>query len=69
MQEFKRNFDGFQHLFSRFIKESGQGVEWDKISPPPKDKVNFTVSENLIGDTAQCSHPIHVQILPRLWLS
>ncbi|CAB3995749.1 Hypothetical predicted protein, partial [Paramuricea clavata] len=34
----KKEFNQFQELFSRFLKEAGNAVDWSKIKPPPKDR-------------------------------
>lgn len=35
----KKEFNQFQELFSRFLKEAGNAVDWSKIKPPPKDRI------------------------------
>lgn len=39
-EEFHRQFDGFTHLFKRFLQEEGPSLEWDRIQKLPDDAVN-----------------------------
>lgn len=41
--KFKKEFDGFQRLFDRFMRESGPSIDWNKIEklPPGAVSVNY----------------------------
>ena len=36
----EQEFSRFQNLFDRYLKESGDKIDWEKINPPPKDRVS-----------------------------
>ncbi|XP_015428827.1 PREDICTED: UTP--glucose-1-phosphate uridylyltransferase [Dufourea novaeangliae] len=38
-EEFHRQFDGFTHLFKRFLQEEGPSLEWDRMQKLPDDAV------------------------------
>ncbi|XP_057315409.1 UTP--glucose-1-phosphate uridylyltransferase-like isoform X1 [Hydractinia symbiolongicarpus] len=38
-EEFTKNLSGFQRLFNRFVDNQDQQVEWEKIAPPPEDRI------------------------------
>lgn len=35
----RKDLEGFQKLFHRFLKEKGPSVEWVKIKPPPEESI------------------------------
>jgi UTP--glucose-1-phosphate uridylyltransferase len=35
----KKDLDGFQKLFHRFLQEKGPSVDWGKIQRPPDDLI------------------------------
>eukprot|EP00092_Neocalanus_flemingeri_P012862 GFUD01013858.1.p1 GENE.GFUD01013858.1~~GFUD01013858.1.p1 ORF type:complete len:508 (+),score=151.30 GFUD01013858.1:63-1526(+) len=37
--EIRREFDGFQQLFDRFVSEPGPSIYWDKIEKLPRDSI------------------------------
>ncbi|XP_043603442.1 UTP--glucose-1-phosphate uridylyltransferase isoform X1 [Bombus pyrosoma] len=38
-EEVHRQFDGFTHLFKRFLQEEGPSLEWDRIQKLPDDAI------------------------------
>lgn len=37
--QFSKDFDGFQNLFERFLREEGPSIEWEKIQKLDKNSV------------------------------
>eukprot|EP01135_Chromosphaera_perkinsii_P005021 Nk52_evm19s310 gene=Nk52_evmTU19s310 len=35
----ENEFQRFQMLFDRYLKESGEKIDWEKINPPPADRI------------------------------
>ena len=40
----RKEMDGFERLFGRFLAETGPSIEWEKIRPVPDDAVSFKKS-------------------------
>lgn len=49
---FRQEFNGFTHLFKRFVKEEGPSLEWDRIQKLPENavciKLNTYISEKFL---------------------
>ncbi|XP_058038571.1 UTP--glucose-1-phosphate uridylyltransferase isoform X2 [Ahaetulla prasina] len=39
LQHTKKDLEGFQKLFHRFLQEKGPSVDWGKIQRPPEDSI------------------------------
>uniref|UniRef100_UPI00358FB404 UTP--glucose-1-phosphate uridylyltransferase-like isoform X1 n=2 Tax=Myxine glutinosa TaxID=7769 RepID=UPI00358FB404 len=39
VQDIKKDFDGFQRLFHRFLQEKGPSLDWDCLQRPPAESV------------------------------
>lgn len=42
-QHTKKDLEGFQKLFHRFLQEKGPSVDWGKIQRPPEDSVSYNM--------------------------
>ena len=40
-QNFRKQFDGFEKLYERFLQETGPSVDWDKILTLPDGAVSY----------------------------
>ena len=41
----RKEFDGFERLFKRFLEETGPSVDWDQISQLPDNAVSVDLWE------------------------
>lgn len=42
-QGVRKEFDGFERLFARFLQETGPSVDWEKIKLLPEGAVSSSV--------------------------
>ena len=40
LQNVRKEFDGFEKLYGRFLQETGPSIEWDKIKLLPDQAVS-----------------------------
>ncbi|KAL5008622.1 hypothetical protein ScPMuIL_014203 [Solemya velum] len=61
----KKEFDAFENLFARFLRETGPSVEWDKIKLLPDDAVK-TYGELSTPDASQCQELLSKLVVVKL---
>lgn len=62
-QRVQKEFDEFENLFGRFLRESGPSVEWDKLKLLAPESVSTLVKVNLLEDCGIVSTLVRVKLL------